>query len=391
MKNKRKFDKYAKRRLGLLFIICTLIVIIICICKKDETKYEDYRFIIGEKYTELQDDIYIDNFDNIYLSKEDILKLYDSNIYYNQVENMLITTYNKHIAILKLDENIININGSQIESKCSLIELNEKIYLPFSEMGIIYDFEYSYNKESKTIIVDSISEEKKETTIIKKSAKVKEEPKLLSSKIEKLNKDEKVTVLEELENYYKIRTSKGNVGYINKKKVGEIQIVRDKMENSKIKELNFIEYNDITKDYSDIQIDKSVINAVILDLFNIKNSNIEEKIDLKSNKFTDYINWANENDILVLAKITCEDEIIDDFLSYEKRKSIIEQIYTKLISNGIKGVDVEFEKINDVNSYYRFIIELAPKLRESGIKTIVKYNSLLKKEKLNTIVDYIIE
>ena len=43
---------------------------------------------------------------------EDILELYDPNIYYNQIENMLITTYNKHIAILKLNENKINIKGS---------------------------------------------------------------------------------------------------------------------------------------------------------------------------------------------------------------------------------------------------------------------------------------
>ena len=167
--------------------------------------------------------------------------------------------------------------------------------------------------------------------------------------------------------------------------------IRDSMEDSKIKEINFLEYNDVTKDYSDIEIDKNQKNAVILNTFNIKNSIIKDKIDFSSENYSNYMSWIEENEILAVATITCDDEVIEDFLSYEKRNTIIQELYKKIVINKLNAINIKFDNINDVNSFYRFIIELAPIFRESGIKTIVTYNSILKEDKLNSIVDYVIK
>lgn len=391
MKKKKKLDKFAKRRIRLLLIIIILIISIILIFNREDKKeYDEYKLIIGDKYISLNDDIYVDTFNNIYLSKEDILQLYDPNIYYNQIDNMVITTYNKHIAILKLDENKININGSDIEGKAGLVKFNEKIYLPISEMGIVYDFEYEYSKETKTVIIDSISEEKNSAKVEKKTAKIKNNPKLFASKIEKIKKDDTVTIIEQLDKYYKVRTEKGNIGYVAKRKIGDVQKIRDNMEDSQIKEINFLQYDDITKDYSDIDIPKTNKNGILLDAFNIKNFEIQDKINFSSENYFDYIKWAEDNEITVIATISCDDQIIDDFLSYEKRDKIIQELYIKLINNKITGVNIDFTNINDVNSFYRFLIELSPIFREAGIKTMVTYNTVLKEEKLNSIVDYVI-
>ena len=320
-----------------------------------------------------------------------MLELYDPNIYYEQLENMLITTYNKHIAILKLDEYKININGSNIEVTGCLTKLNDKIYLPFSEMEIVYDFEYKYCEETKTVIVDSISKEKKQTKVIKRIAKIKKEPKLICSKIDKIKKDDIVTIIGETEKYYKILTEKGSIGYANKRKFSDIEKIRDSMGSSKIEKANFLEYKDITKDYSDIEIDKKNKNIIVIDAFNIKNSMVEDKINFSSKNYNDYMQWTKENEIITIATINCDDEIVNDFLSYEKRNEIIQQLYKKVIENKLNGVNINFENINDVNSFYRFIIELSPMLRESGIKTMVTYNTVLKEEKLDSIVDYVIK
>lgn len=392
MRKNRKFDKYAKRRLILLTVVILLIIGVCSILNnKEKNIYNNYRLIIDGKNIDLKNEIYVDSFKNVYLSKEDILELYDPNIYYEQLENTLITTYNKHIAILKVDEYKININGSEIELKACLTKFNDKIYLPFSEMGIIYDFEYNYCEETKTIIIDSISNEKKQATVIERSAKIKKEPKLFGSKITKIKKDEIVTLLEETEKYYKVLTNKGEIGYANKTKFGQIEKVRDSMKSSKLREVNFLEYNDITKDYSDIDIDKTKNNMIIIEAFNIKNFEIKDIIDFSSENYTNYIEWTKENEIMTIASITCDDEVVNDFLSYEKRNNIIQELYKKVINNKINGVNINFQNINDVNSFYRFIIELAPMFREAGIKTIVTYNTVLKEEKLDSIVDYVIK
>lgn len=392
MNKRKKFDKFARRRLILLILIILIVVLFIILnSKKDIKNYDNYRLIIGNKYIDLKHEIYVDSLDNIYLSKQDMHDLYDSNIYYDSADKILITTFNKHIAKLELDNQIVEINGSQIELNTSLIKLGEEIYLPFSEMEIVYDFEYFYSKETKTVIVDSISKEKIEATLIKNKAKIKEEPKLFSSNIEEIEKDEKVVILENINDYYKIRTEKGNIGYIKKSKLSDENKIRENMDSSKISELNFLEYNDISKDYTDMEINNTKQNAVIIDMFTIKDKQLNSNIDIKSKDYIFYKKWAEENNIMIIANLSCKDEVIDDFLTYNQRNSMIENIYIKMIQNNCTVLNIDFDKINDINSYYRFLIELAPKLRESGIKMIVTNNENLNIEKLESIVDFVIK
>ena len=79
------------------------------------------------------------------------------------------------------------------------------------------------------------------------------------------------------------------------------------------------------------------------------------------------------------------------FLTYDERKTVINNIYSKLIENNYKVLNINFEKINDINSFYRFIIELTPRLREAGIKTVVTYNAVMNEEKVLKIVDYLVK
>lgn len=55
-----------------------------------------------------------------------------------------------------------------------------------------------------------------------------------------------------------------------------------------------------------------------------------------------------------------------------------------------KGICIDFEKIDDVNSFYRFLIELVPKFRDSGLKVMVKLNQQMNVEKVKNMVDFTI-
>ena len=56
-----------------------------------------------------------------------------------------------------------------------------------------------------------------------------------------------------------------------------------------------------------------------------------------------------------------------------------------------QGVNINFEKIDDVNSFNRFLIELKPKLKESGLKMCVTYNKSLDLSKIKNIADWFLE
>ena len=78
-------------------------------------------------------------------------------------------------------------------------------------------------------------------------------------------------------------------------------------------------------------------------------------------------------------------------MTYANRNKIINDLYVFLIKNKAKGVYINFNEIDDVNSFYRFLIELTPKFKESGMYVIVEDNKVLDKHKLETIVDYVVE
>lgn len=52
---------------------------------------------------------------------------------------------------------------------------------------------------------------------------------------------------------------------------------------------------------------------------------------------------------------------------------------------------IDFENIDDIEGFYRFIIELTPRFKEAGYKVLVKYKDGLDIERLRSIVDYVIE
>jgi len=76
---------------------------------------------------------------------------------------------------------------------------------------------------------------------------------------------------------------------------------------------------------------------------------------------------------------------------YKSRTLLIDNIVNLAIKYNIKGININFSNIEDVQAFNRFIIELAPRLREIGI-----YSNLILTDNLNEtdyagIVDYVIE
>lgn len=154
VKNKVKLfgfkDKYARRRtffvIGLVLFI--LILMLIVLSKENNNKLS---FLLNNEFVDLKQEIFLDDNGTIYISKDDITNIFDKTLYYNEAEKELITTYNKHIALLKVGENFMLVNDSNVELKSQMIEKNKVVYLPLSEMGIVYDLEFSYSRRKQYI------------------------------------------------------------------------------------------------------------------------------------------------------------------------------------------------------------------------------------------------
>ena len=391
---KKVLNKYAKRRriaiLAVVLVIALIIVLLNIFKVEAHKKPDKISLMLNNEIVELEKEMYKEE-ENIYISKEDIVKLFDDTLYYNEAEKELITTYNTHIALLKVDETFMVLNDSNVELKGCLTEKDGVIYLPLTDLGIVYDLEIEYSEEYNRVILSSTQEEKKQAITLKK-ATLKEKPSMFSKKIEKLDMSEYVVVLGTEKKYKKVRTENGNIGYVKETKISNEETIREKMVNL-VLDVNIIEdASDILKQHDNSLFSIEKQNVVIPTFFTLdKDQKVLDKTNSSTNSFASYTNWIRENNVQIWATITNSANISENLLTYTQRNSVINSIYNYLMQYQFQGINIDFDKIDDINSFNRFLIELKPKLKESGLKLCITYNNSLDKNKIQNIADWIIE
>lgn len=172
-------------------------------------------------------------------------------------------------------------------------------------------------------------------------------------------------------------------GYIKANKLTSEYIIRQDMEARK--EAQMISIDDYKNGSIKLLKNNVTEQITIKNVFDIKENNIEINDDLKStdnNKM-----WASISSKILDKQINI---ILKD---YKTRTKLIDTIISKSIENNIKGVIIDFEKIQieEKEIAKRFIIELTPKLREIGIDTCIVLSSNVEKNDYIDLVDYIIE
>ena len=389
-KNKRmsNVETESKRKIvkrTFFTVIALVIIFIIAMIANNYIildKNETTNLVINNKNvtSDLRNDIIIED-DIIYLSEADVSNFFDKHIYYDEESNKIITTYEKKIAEIGFDENLININGSDKEIYAHAIERDGEVYLPVSEMADVYDVEIQNILETKVITMDSLDREQKRA-IINKNTAVKSSSNFISRTVDRVEKGEAVIVVSTDGKFSRIRTSDGKIGIIKSNRLENEFNIRENMEDEKqVKgKINltwdyFSEYAS-APDRSGTTIDG--VNVVSPAFFYLDtDGELEENVGVEGQA---YIEWAHNNGYKVwpmVSNAVAANESLDItsniMNSYEKRKELIEDIVEKCVEYDLDGINIDFENMyeEDKDMYSRFIIELTPRLKEIGMVTSV--------------------
>ena len=351
--------------------------------KKDEFADRTNLIINNNNITgNLKKDIIIDEKGVIYLSKQDLANFFDKYIYYDNSENtnekiynQIITTSDTKVGVLKLNENKVIINGAEIDILGSAKEIEGVIYLPFSEMEKVYNIDVEYIEETDIITVESLDRE-----LIKananKNISIKSKKTAFSRTVDKVKKGETVTVISEDEGWTKVRTTLGYIGYIKQSKLGDNIVLREKLEysNSIEGKINLVwdYYSEYVTapDRTGTKIEG--INVVSPSFFVLEKLKQGELIDNVGEEGRNYIEWAKNNNYKVWAMISnnsmpeTTSEIMRD---YELREKLINKIVELAYEYKLDGINIDFENMyeEDKDLFSRFIIELAPRLKENNL------------------------
>ena len=196
---KKKLLKVKKfkfiRNICVSLIALVLVALIINIApgyKRD--KYKDVtNLIINEenKTEKLKHNIYINENKTVYISEEDMRDLFDKNIYYDVQNNQIITTSDTKIATIVIDEKKMVLNSSNVELIDPIIKIDNNIYLPISQMGIVYNIEVQYIEGSNRVTIDELNKGMIRA-IVSEDTNIKFKPRGMSKEIGTLKKGEYV-------------------------------------------------------------------------------------------------------------------------------------------------------------------------------------------------------
>ena len=370
-----------KKRIKTIFftIIAIIVLAIIAFIANDHIilgKNKTTNLIINNKnVTEnLKKDILIQN-GEIYISKQDLGNFFDKYIYEDKETEQVITTYNKKIAEIGFENDIININGSEKSTYTHAIKQDDTTYLPIEELKDVYDIEISYKEGSKALIIDSTSK-RQEKAVVSSNLAVKSSTKFISKTIDRVKKGEIVILISENDGYSKIRTENGKIGYVKSKKITNKVTVRQDMEEEKqIKEkINLVwdYYSQVATAPDRTGTTLDGVNVVSPAFFSIdENGKLVENIGTRGQA---YIDWARSNNCKLWPMVQNSGEgmlsVTSKIMnSYEKRKELIESIVNACIKYKLDGINLDFEnmKKEDKDLYSRFIIELEPRMKELGL------------------------
>ncbi len=378
----KKMKKVWKKLLvvAVLLIIALIILVLSPNFKKDPNEGKTNFIINNNNVTSrLKQDIFIDDNNVVYVSMDDIQNFFDSQICYDKENNQIITTSDTKVATISTSEKSMKVNGADVKLLGTVVKKDGIIYIPISELENIYNIEIN-NINNNVITADSLDREliKADTS---KKVNVKYNTKLISKTVDKVEAGQKLIIISENnKGWTKVRTDNGKIGYVktdvlaNKTTVREA-IEQEKQINGKVN-LVWDYYSEYVNAPDRSGTTMQGVNVVAPSFFSLKNSDNIEINDNAKNGGEEYINWAKERGYKVWAMFSNNSmkEITSKILNdYFKREELIEKIVDYAVKYNVDGINIDFENMNmeDKNVFSRFIIELAPRLREYGLVTSV--------------------
>jgi len=322
----------------------------------------------------------------------------DPSLYWEESGKVIVTTADKVIE-MSTGELTAYVNSKPVSIHVPVTIYDKVLFVPIDFLSSIYGCQIDKLDSGITVIDDLkksfLSMEVKEITIMNELAFLKdvpylgdlsylkdtpylrEAPSFRSPRISLLSPGDLVIVVGEENNWYKVRSSGGILGYIKKSQVALKEIIpaRQKETVSATPWKPVGGKINLTWDYmSAAKNDMSKYTAIPgLNVISPTWFSLADKQGSINNLGSvAYVKWAHEQGLQVWALCSngFDPELTTPVLrSYELRKKFIQQLLVFADSYGFDGINLDFENINYTDKDYltQFVRELTPYMHEQGL------------------------
>ena len=338
--------------------------------------------------------------------------------YWDHNENVLLYTLPNGSVSVEVGEREYNNVKEKVAVDYTIVKTEGKtayIALPFIQEYTNMEYEL-FNSEDENIPARAVVEcDWGEHTFatMKRDTAVRYQGGIKSPVMTEVKKSDKVRVIDDEDDWMKVRTEDGFFGYVKTN-----SLKRQKTETTS-REFEKPEYSNISVDHiinlAWHNVDNSVANGYLLEtiartkgLTTIAPTWFSVS-DVNGNMYSiadsDYVNYAHQSGLEVWGVlrdfhggINSFDETLE-LLSYTSRRdNLINQVVAEALKTGIDGINVDFELISTScgEHFIQFIRELSVKCRQNGLVLSVNnyvpmpYNEHYRMDEQAIVADYIV-
>lgn len=348
-----------------------------------------------------------------YLDLDTVHKYLNDRFYMDRNEDLLLYTLPEDIVKVVIGSSVKETEDGSEDLGYTIARYEgEKLYVAVDYVKQYTNFGYEVFTDPNRVQIDTQWEEM-QVASIKKNTKVREKGGVKSPILTDVAKGDKVTVLEQMETWTKVKTADSVIGYVENKRLNNIRSelpipVTDYTEP---------EYTSLTRDYK-INLGWHVVAGTVGNdtlqsvTANTKGLNVISptwfKLSDNEGNFTsfasaDYVEKAHGMGLEVWAlaeNIEYKDSIdmYQILSSTTTRRKLIDGLVTEVQQYGIDGINVDFEQISmDCGEHYiEFIRELSVSCRKNGIVLSVDnyvptgYTDHYDRREQGIVADYVI-
>lgn len=346
----------------------------------------------------------------LYLDYDTVRELFNDRFYWDGNENLLLYTTASDVITAKVSEKEYSVTKKKYQENYVIVYADgQTAYIAMDYVKKYTDLDFAFYEEPNRMVVTT---DWSDDTIVpvKKNTQIRYQGGIKSPILVQVEKETQLILLERGEDWDKVATTDGIIGYIRKKKLGkeEMKSYGHTYEEEefthllKDEKINMGWHQVTTKDANSRVAD--VISAtkglnVISPTWFYLNDNERNLMNLAS---MDYVDYCHSQGIEVWALVSnLENDEADatEVLTYtSKRKNMVNQLIAAAIQYNLDGINVDFEALpaETGDAYVQFIRELSLKCENNGIILSVDnyvpmdYNSFYNRKEQAYFADYII-
>ncbi len=351
-----------------------------------------------------------------YISYETVTQYLNSRFYWDTNDNVLMYTLEDGTVEAKLGENEYSKGSETTQTEYPIVIIEgTDVYIAAEYVQVYTNIDYEFYSDPYRIAITSEWGEI-ETITVKKDTQVRYQAGVKSPILSYVEEGDVLTYLveeEEIEDWTKVCTADGYIGYVQTKNLGEVTT------ETISREFEEQVYTNISVNYTINmawhQVTSSAANDTILTTiadteglttiaptwFFINSTDG----DVTSYASSTYVNYAHQLGIDVWAvlndfdgEMNSQAETYEALSNSDTREKIINTVIAEAIQAGIDGINVDIENVSTEcgEHYIQFIRELSVKCRQNGLVLSVDnyppkaYNMHFDYEEQGIVADYVV-